>query len=63
MLQTKEQHKSLETNLNEKEISGLIDMKFKIIKMLIEVRRERHKQNKNFNKDKENVLKSTKQKF
>ena len=43
MLQTKEQHKSLETNLNEKEISGLIDMKFKVIKMLIEVRKDINK--------------------
>ena len=57
MIQTKEQDKSLERNLNETEISDLSDREFKtmVIKMLTEVRRTRHEQSENLNKDTENI--------
>lgn len=52
MLQTKEQEKTPETELNEPEISNLLDKEFKImiIKTLAEVRRITHEQSENFNR-------------
>lgn len=54
----KEQDKTLETDINENGISDLLDKasKIMIIKMLTNVRRTMHEQNKTFNK----VIKITK---
>ena len=50
MFQTKEQDKSPETKLNEIEISDLLNIFKKCIKMLTKVRRAMHKQSENINK-------------
>ena len=63
MFQTKEQDKTLETDLNETEINDLPDRAFKIIVlvMLTDVKRTMHEQNVNFKKETEEIKKSTKQ--
>ena len=55
--QTKEQDKSLETDLNEMEISDLPDKEFKITKMLTELRRTRHEISENFSRETEYIRK------
>ena len=57
ILQTKEQYKSLEENLNKMEINDLLNREFKItvIKMLTEVTGIINEQNENFNEETENT--------
>lgn len=59
MFQTKEQDKSPETELSEREMSDLLEREFKImvIKILTEVGRAMHEQNDTFNKEIENIKK------
>lgn len=63
-LQTKEQAKSPETNLNEMGINDLSDreVNVRVIKMLRKFRRAMHERSKNLKKKIENIFKNTKQK-
>ena len=59
IFQTKEQDKTSEKDLNEKDISYFSDREFKVtvIKMLTELRRRMDEQSENFDREIENIKK------